>query len=170
MVAKIRKDTWQGLEALRKDGVVRQIGVSNYAERHLRELLEYAEVRPAVSQFEVHPFNVREQLVTFCQQEGISVEGYSPLGGKGNPKAVTDNLLRSPQLKKIAKNYGKTVAQVILRWHLQRGVTPIPKSVRKERMKENLAVFDFELTAAEVAEISGLDKATFAIQDSEILL
>merc|ERR1740120_13672 len=82
--ARLRKDTWAALEELQRDGVVKQIGVANFGERHLKELLEYANIKPAVNQFEVHPFNQRTQLIDLCQSEGITVNAYSPLGGKGN--------------------------------------------------------------------------------------
>ncbi|CAE7737884.1 AKR1A1 [Symbiodinium pilosum] len=82
---KLRRETWKALETMKKDGLVKQIGVSNYNDRHLTELLEYAETRPMASQFEIHPFNTREKLVQKCQELGIKVNAYSPLGGKGNP-------------------------------------------------------------------------------------
>jgi len=168
--ANNRRETWRALEELQRNGFVRHIGVSNYNERHLRELLEYAEVPPAVSQFEVHPYNVRQDLVALCEQEGISVNAYSPLGGKGNPKQVTDKLLCDPVITRVAEAHGKTPAQVILRWHLERGITPIPKATARKRLEENFAVFDFKLTPAEVAEISALDRGNFVIMDSEVLL
>lgn len=165
-----RKETWRALESLKREGLVKEIGVSNYNERHLRELLEYAEERPTVSQFEVHPFNTRDNLVAFCEASGIRVEAYSPLGGKGNQKQVTDTLFREPAIKRIAVAYGKTPAQVILRWHLQRGITPIPKASSRKRLQENYDVFGFELGLAEMKQISSLDKKSFVVMDSEVLL
>mmetsp|Transcript_15883 Transcript_15883/g.37157 ORF Transcript_15883/g.37157 Transcript_15883/m.37157 type:complete len:301 (-) Transcript_15883:109-1011(-) len=167
---RLRRETWQALEALKAEGVAKQIGVSNYNERHLQELLGYAEVRPVASQFEVHPFNVRAGLVDLCQAEGICVNGYSPLGGKGNPGAVTDQLLNLPLLRRMAAEHGKTVAQVILRWHLQRGITPIPKASSEKRIRENYDVFDFALSADEIAEINRLDRGKFAVMDSKVFL
>jgi len=167
--AFLRKDTWEALEELRRDGVVKQIGVANFGERHLKELLEYAKVKPAVNQFEVHPFNQRTQLIHLCHSEGIAVQAYSPLGGKGNNGQVTDELLRNGLLKNIAVAHLKTVPEVILRWHLQRGVTPIPKSSTPARIRENFDVFDFELTQEEMDAIAKLDKGQFVILDADLL-
>eukprot|EP00913_Durusdinium_trenchii_P006680 g6277.t1 len=158
-----------------RDGLVKQIGISNYNERHLGELLDYAELRPSASQFEIHPFNTREKLVKRCQDEvfgigdlGIRVNGYSPLGGKGNPNQVTDLLLQSPYLEDLGKQYGKTPAQIILRWHLQRDTTPIPKASTKSRLAENFNVFDFQLKEEEMATISSFDRKRFAVLNSEV--
>lgn len=167
---RLRRETWRALEDLKRQGVVKQIGISNYNERHLGELLGYAEIKPMASQFEIHPFNARTKLVELCQSEGICVNGYSPLGGKGNPQAVTDQLLTSPVLKRIASTHSKTPAQVILRWHLQRGVTPIPKASTPARIQENFDVFDFSLSPDEMGEITALDKRKFAVMDSEVFL
>mmetsp|Transcript_29231 Transcript_29231/g.83737 ORF Transcript_29231/g.83737 Transcript_29231/m.83737 type:complete len:369 (+) Transcript_29231:93-1199(+) len=167
---RLRQETWRALETLKKEGVAKQIGVSNYNGRHLQELLGYAEIRPMASQFEIHPFNARSKLVELCQSEGICVNGYSPLGGKGNPGAVTDKLLSSPVLTRIASAHGKTPAQVILRWHLQRGVTPIPKASTPARLQENYNVFDFSLSDDEMGEITALDRKKFAVMDSEVFL
>lgn len=167
---RLRKETWRALEDLQQSGLVRQIGISNYNARHLLELLDYAKLRPSASQFEVHPFNSRSELVKLCQQEGIRVNAYSPLGGKGNPGQVTDSLLRDKSLNRIGKEHGKTAAQVILRWHLQRGITPIPKTVSQKRMAENYNVFDFELSAEEMLVVDSLDRRQFAVMDSEAFL
>ncbi|CAK9079898.1 9 [Durusdinium trenchii] len=168
--ALLRKQTWKALESLKKDGLVKQIGISNYNERHLGELLDYAELRPSASQFEIHPFNTREKLVKRCQDLGIRVNGYSPLGGKGNPNQVTDLLLQSPYLEDLGKQYGKTPAQIILRWHLQRDTTPIPKASTKSRLAENFNVFDFQLKEEEMATISSFDRKRFAVLNSEVFL
>jgi diketogulonate reductase-like aldo/keto reductase len=167
--AALRKETWRALETLQAQGKVAQIGVSNYHERHFRELLSYAKVRPAVSQFEVHPYNARAPLIELCRREGVAVEAYSPLGGGGNANGVTAELLKDPVLTGIARRKKKTAAQVALRWHLQRGVTPIPKASSRKRIAENLAVFDFELSAAEMDAVSALDRGTFAIFDGDQL-
>ena len=120
--------------------------VSNFSERHLRELLSFVTTKPAVNQFEVHPYNQRDSLVALCEKEGIVVNSYCPLGGRGNKGQVTDSLLKDPALKAIASAHGKTVAQTILRWHLQRGLTPIPKGSSKAHIVENFGVFDFALS------------------------
>jgi diketogulonate reductase-like aldo/keto reductase len=165
--ARLRRETWEALEKLQSDGVVKQIGVSNFGERHLKELLGFAKVKPWVNQFEIHPYNQRERLVEMCQSEGIAVNAYSPLGGKGNKGQVTDQLLTDPVLVKIGDAHGKTAAEAILRWHLQRRITPIPKSSTKSRMSENYNVFDFELSEEEMSAIAKLEKSQFAIQDDE---
>eukprot|EP00439_Symbiodinium_sp_Y106_P056671 s3190_g7.t5 len=164
---RLRRETWKALEQMKKDGLVKNIGVSNYNDRHLTELLDYADTLPMASQFEIHPFNTREMLVQKCQKLGIRVNAYSPLGGKGNPNQVTDKLLSLQLLTDIGSAHGKTPAQTILRWHLQRGVTPIPKASSAKRLGENFDVFDFELSDQEMQEISGLDRRRFAVMDSE---
>eukprot|EP00445_Apocalathium_hangoei_P030103 CAMPEP_0203927574 /NCGR_PEP_ID=MMETSP0359-20131031/66977_1 /ASSEMBLY_ACC=CAM_ASM_000338 /TAXON_ID=268821 /ORGANISM="Scrippsiella Hangoei, Strain SHTV-5" /LENGTH=277 /DNA_ID=CAMNT_0050856363 /DNA_START=397 /DNA_END=1230 /DNA_ORIENTATION=- len=164
--------TWRAMEQAMKDGRVRNIGVANFGKRHLLELLEFAEVRPAVNQFEVHPFNTRTELVELCQREGIQVMGYSPLGGRngGGPgTGVTDELLQHPTLTLIAANHGKTSAQVMLRWQIQRGITPIPKASSSERLAENFNVFDFDLLSEEMALIGALDRGAFVVFDDEEL-
>jgi len=167
--AKLRKDTWRAMEDLKRDGVVKQIGVSNFSERHLRELLSYAKVRPAVNQFEIHPYNSRGPLVKLCRKEGIDVEAYCPLGGKGNENSVTDELLKDPVLLSVGRAHRKTAAQVILRWHLQRDITPIPKASSKKRIEENHNVYDFSLTAIEMEAIAALNRDQFAIFDADEL-
>jgi len=167
---KLRAETWQALEQLQRDGVVKNIGMSNYNLRHTRELLGYSEIKPAVSQFEIHPFNTRNNLVAFLQEQGIRVNAYSPLGGKGNQNQQTDALLSSPLLRAVADEHKKTPAQVILRWHLQRGITPIPKASSAKRIQENYNVFDFALAPEEMASITKLDKRRYVVMDSEVFL
>ena len=125
---------------MQQDGMVKQIGVSNFGERHLKELLAYAKIKPAVDQVEVHPYNQRVRLEKLVKSEGIRFEAYSPLGKSRIA------LLEDPVLTRIAGTKRKSVAQVILRWLLQRGITPIPLSRNEKRIKENIAVNDFDLT------------------------
>ena len=165
----LRAGTWSDLEALQQRGLVKQIGVSNFSERHLRELLGYANVKPSVDQFEVHPYNQRPALVSLCRENDIRIMSYCPLGGKGNKGQVTDVLLKDNAIKAIAAAHGKTNAQVILRWHLQRGLTPLPKSSSKAHAVENFDVFDFELADAEMRTIAGLDRGQFALFDADAL-
>jgi len=167
--ADLRRSTWKALEALRRDGTIAQIGVSNFSERHLRELLGYASTPPAVNQFEVHPYNTRSALVGLCQKEGIAVNSYCPLGGKGNKGQVTDLLLKDPVVKSVATAHGKTAAQTILRWHLQRGLTPIPKASSKAHVVENFGVYDFSLSADEMRSLDGLNRDQFALFDADVL-
>ena len=144
------KDTWRAFEKLYKDKRVRAIGVCNFHEHHLKELMEDAEIAPMVNQIELHPPLTQEPLRKFCAENNIVVEAWSPLGN--------GKLLSNPEIKAIADAHGKSVAQVILRWDLQIGVVTIPKSVHQERIIQNADIFDFELSEEEVAKISGLNK------------
>lgn len=159
----LRRKTWEALEKLQQDGVVKQIGVSNFGERHLKELLAYAKIKPAVDQVEVHPYNQRVRLEKLAKSEGIRFEAYSPLGKS------RIGLLEDPVLTRIAGTKRKSVAQVILRWLLQRGITPIPLSRNEKRIKENIAVKDFDLTDDEMRAIAKLDRGQFVIMDDEEL-
>ncbi len=142
-------ETWRALEKLYKDGRVRAIGVSNFNIGHLETLLGSATVVPAVNQVELHPFFNQAELRTYLKSKGIIPEAWGPLA-QGNR---TDD----PALASIAKAYGKTVQQVMLRWHLQNGVIAIPKSTRPERMASNTEVFDFTLSTEDMARIDRLD-------------
>ncbi|ANY66893.1 glyoxal reductase [Paenibacillus sp. BIHB 4019] len=142
-------ETYRALEKLYKDGYVRAIGVSNFLLPHFDELLPGCEIKPMVNQVEFHPLLTQPELQSFCREQGIQLEAWSPLM-QGN--------LDVPLLQELAGKYGKSPAQVVIRWDLQKGVITIPKSVRKERIIENGDVFDFELTEAEVAAIDGLNE------------
>mmetsp|Transcript_26698 Transcript_26698/g.53228 ORF Transcript_26698/g.53228 Transcript_26698/m.53228 type:complete len:419 (-) Transcript_26698:187-1443(-) len=161
--SKLRRKTWEALERLQQDGVVKQIGVSNFGKRHLKELLGYAKVRPVVDQVEVHPYNQRRDLEKLVTSEGIRFEAYSPLG-KGYI-----GLFEDPVLIAIADAKKKSVAAVVLRWLLQRGITPIPLSRNEKRLKENLDVFDFALTEEEMRAIAKLERGQFVLTDDEQL-
>jgi 2,5-diketo-D-gluconate reductase A len=142
-------DTWKALERLYAEGLVRAIGVSNFTQRHLDRLLAAANVVPAVNQVELHPGFPQEELRDFNREHGITTQAWSPLGqGKG--------LLDDPVVRQVAERNGRTPAQVVLRWHLQSGVAAIPKSVTPQRIRENLSVFDFALTAADMAGLSAV--------------
>lgn len=143
--------SWRVLEALQRSGRVRAIGVSNYMIPHLDELLRAAEIVPAVNQIEFHPYLQSKPLHEYCRARGIRLQAWSPLMQAGT-------VLRDPTLAQIARDHGRTVAQVILRWDLQSGVVTIPKSVRPERIRENAAVFDFALTDEQMKAISALDR------------
>ncbi|MBC1422449.1 aldo/keto reductase [Listeria seeligeri] len=144
------KDTWRAFEKLYNDKRVRAIGVCNFHEHHLKELMEDAEIAPMVNQIELHPELTQEPLRNYCAEHNIVVEAWSPLGN--------GKLLDNEEIKAIAEAHGKSVAQVILRWDLQIGVVTIPKSVHQERIIQNADIFDFELTEDEVAKISALNK------------
>ena len=142
--------TWKTLEEFYRDGRARSIGVSNFQPHHLRRLHENTEIPPAVNQIEVHPFLTQDEVRGFCAEHGIAVEAWSPIG-QGLE-------LDDPTIVSIAQRAGKTPAQVILRWHIQRGDIIFPKSVTPSRVKENFDIFDFELADGDVAEISALNK------------
>jgi 2,5-diketo-D-gluconate reductase A len=142
--------TWKALEEFYREGRARSIGVSNFQPHHLRRLHENTEIPPAVNQIEVHPFLTQDEVRGFCAEHGIAVEAWSPIG-QGLE-------LDDPTIVSIAQRAGKTPAQVILRWHIQRGDIIFPKSVTPSRVKENFDIFDFELADGDVAEISALNK------------
>lgn len=137
---KLRRDSWKAMEEIAKSGRARNIGVSNFVVHHLEELLQHANVLPAVNQIEFHPFIFEEQrpIVEFCQKYEIRVEAYSPLSRGGRVK--------DPVVQKIAQTHGKTSAQVLIRWALQHDTVPLPRSTNPDHIAENLEVFDFELT------------------------
>lgn len=143
-------ETWHALEKLYKEGRVRAIGVSNFHIHHLQTLMEQSDEKPVINQVELHPYLSQKELITFCQNEGIAVEAWSPLG--------RGRLLNDSALVEIGKKYGKTAAQVTLRWHLQNEIIVIPKSVTPSRIKENAHIFDFELTTEEMEKIDSLNK------------
>lgn len=144
------KETYKALEKLYKDGRARAIGVSNFHVHHLEDLLGECEIAPMVDQVEYHPRLTQLSLREFCKAKGIQLEAWSPLMQGG----LTDH----PTLREIGRKYGKTPAQVILRWDLQNEVVTIPKSVRPERIRENAAVFDFELSAEDMRAIDALNE------------
>lgn len=152
--------TWHGMENLVSLGLVRSIGISNYDIFLTRDCLAYSKVKPAVNQIETHPYFQRESLVKFCQKHDICVTAHTPLGGAA---ANTEwfgsvSCLEDPALKGLAEKYKKTVAQVILRWGIQRNTVVIPKSSKLERLQENFNVLDFELTKEDMDLIKSLDR------------
>ena len=142
---------WKALETLYNSKRVRAIGVSNFKPHHLEELLREAKTVPAVNQIELHPLLQQQATRAFCAEHGIAVESYSPLMQAGEA-------LEHPVIVQLAQTYGKTPAQVILRWHVQNGLIVIPKSVKPERISENLDLFDFELSASDMHAIEGMDQ------------
>jgi len=144
------KDTWRALEKLYKDGRVRAIGVSNFLVHHLEDLLKSVEIKPMVNQVEFHPFVVQQHLLDFCKAQNIQFEAWSPL--------MQGRIFEVKVLKELAATYNKTVAQIVLRWDLQKDVITIPKSVRKEIIISNAQLFDFELSAEDMKKIDQLDR------------
>jgi 2,5-diketo-D-gluconate reductase A len=142
--------TWRTLEEFYREGRARSIGVSNFQPTHLRRLHGETDIIPAVNQIEVHPYLTQDEVRAFCAEHQIAIEGWSPLGKGG--------VLEDPTIQSIAARAGKTPAQVVLRWHIQRGDIVFPKSVTPDRIKENIDIFDFELPATDVEDITLLNK------------
>ncbi|MBA0631075.1 hypothetical protein Godav_003105 [Gossypium davidsonii] len=152
--------TWHAMEDLVSMGLVRSIGISNYDIFLTRDCLAYSKIKPAVNQIETHPYFQRESLVKFCQKHGICVTAHTPLGGAdANTKRFgTVSCLDDPILKGIAEKYKKTVAQIVLRWGIQRNTVVIPKTSKSERLKENFKVLEFELAKEDMDVIQAIDK------------
>jgi len=144
------EETYRAIERLYDEKLIRATGVSNHHEHHLQKLLAKANIAPMVNQVEVHPYLQQDALRAFCNEHGIAVTAWSPLGRGG----VLDN----PTIMEIGREIGKTAAQVVLRWHLQNDTLIIPKSVTPSRIEENAQIFDFELTLAQMDKIATLNR------------
>ena len=149
-------DTWAAMEELVDAGLVRQIGVSNFSARKLAELLPHCRIRPAVNQVERHPWLQQPALMEFCRRERIAVTAYSPLGSA--PSGELSPLLQIPEVMDIAAAHGCSAARVLLAWGIACGTSVIPKSVRRERLADNLAASRLQLSPDELARIDGLDR------------
>ena len=145
-----RQETWRAMEEICKLGKARAIGVSNYTITHLEEMKKYVKIPPAINQVEFHPFLYQEELLNYCQQNNITFEAHSPL--------ILGEKLDNEIINSIAKKYGKTSAQILRRWSLQHGAIPLPKSTHRERIEENIKVFDFELEAEEMKQLNSLNQ------------
>lgn len=142
---------WRALEDLHEEGVIRAIGVSNFLPERLVDICSFARIAPMVNQVEIHPLYQQAEALEWMRKYGVAPEAWAPFGeGRGG-------LFENPVLAAVGEAHGKTTAQVMLRWHMQRDVVAIPKSVRRERMAENLDVFDFSLTDDEMAAIAALE-------------
>ena len=155
-------ETWQAMEELVAAGLVKNIGVSNFGTSLLRDMLAYAKIPPAVLQVEMHPYLTQEKLVRFCHQEKIAVTAFSPLGAPSyvplGMATENDSVMNEQVVRDAAARHKKTPAQIVLHWAVQRGTAAIPKTTKAERLRENLSVFDFELSADEMNAISALDR------------
>jgi methylglyoxal/glyoxal reductase len=156
-VAEGRRESWRAFERIYEEGRARAIGVCNYTERHLREVLTEADVRPLVEQVELHPFLYQRDLLRLCREHDIAVEAYSPL--------TRGRRLHDREVQAVATTHDKTAAQVLLRWSLQHGLVVLPKSVRRERIVENADLFDFELSPEEMARLDALDEGLHVAWD-----
>jgi len=145
------------MEKLVKDGHVRSIGVANFSKKQLKEIMDQAEIKPAVNQFEMHPYFPNNDLLQFCKENNIVAEAMCPLG---NPALCPEGpiLMEDPVIKEIAKSHGKTPAQVLIRWGLQRGTVVLPKSGAQHRIMENTKVWDFALTPEQMDQLNKLDR------------
>jgi diketogulonate reductase-like aldo/keto reductase len=151
-VQDLRLDSWRAMEKALTDGKIKSIGVSNYMIHHITELLENGQVAPAINQFEISPYNYqsRKDVIDFCLSRDILVEAYSPLT-KGHK-------LMDPDLIRLGNNYGKSPAQILIRWALQHQLIVLPKSSNEQRIKENADVFEFEISDEDMAYLDGLDE------------
>jgi diketogulonate reductase-like aldo/keto reductase len=149
-VQDLRNESWRALEKLQVEGKCRAIGVSNYTIGHLKELLDISPVMPAVNQVEFSPYLYQKDLLEFCRSHGIQFESYSPL--------TKGNLLDDSRLSEIAQKYSKSPAQILIRWTLQKEVIVIPKSSRKEKIRENADVFDFKISQEDMDRLDAFHK------------
>ena len=153
--AKANAGSWKAMEEAYEAGKIRAIGLSNFFERHIDKLMETAKIPPMVNQIKICPGIAQPELVKFCKDRNMEVEGYSPLGTGGS--------FKSEVLKKIAQKYGKSIAQVCVRWSLQQGAIPLPKSVNPERIAQNSQVFDFSLENEDCKAIAEINYAELGI-------
>lgn len=146
---ELNKETWRALEKLYKDGRVRAIGVCNFKEHHLEELMKDAEIKPMVNQVEFHPQLAQPELLKYCKDNDIQVVAWGPL--------MQGQIFKFELMKELAQKYNKTVAQITLRWDIQNGVVTIPKSIDPARIKGNSEIFDFEITEEDMKKIEELN-------------
>lgn len=155
-------DTWRAMEELVDGGLTKKIGVCNLGTAMLREVVSYARIKPAVLQIEMHPYLCQNALLRFCQEEDIAVTAFSPFGADSylplGMAEESERLLANPILEKIATSHGKSTAQIALRWAMQRGTIPIPKTQSPDHLRENFDLFEFTLTSGELDAITALDQ------------
>lgn len=144
------KETWKALEDLYEEGRIKAIGVSNFKQHHLEHIMTKANVKPAINQIEFHPRLVQQELVDYCRSQDIRVQAWSPL--------MRGEVVQVPELQNIAEEHNKTVAQVVLRWNIQKGLLTIPKSSKPQRIRENADIFNFQLSEDEVKQIDALNQ------------
>ena len=147
---KLNSETWKAFEYLYKTGKVKAIGVCNFKIGHLEELKKTAEIMPMVNQIEIHPQSSKNDMLSYCEENNIQLVAWSPI--------MRGKLFSNKLMIDLSEKYKKTIAQIILRWHVQRGIIPIPKSSNEERIKENLSIFDFELSNDDMKTIDLLNE------------
>jgi len=152
------QETWEAMEKLAKKGLVRSIGVANFSATMLIDLLTYSKIKPVINQIEVHPYNTQSELIDFCKYKNIAITAYSPLGRQGAKTMRGPKLFDELLVKSLAKKYRKTPAQILLNWAIGRETVAIPKSTSLERIKENIEIFDFELSSKDQAKINAINK------------
>uniref|UniRef100_UPI0037E8EE5B aldose reductase-related protein 2 isoform X2 n=1 Tax=Semicossyphus pulcher TaxID=241346 RepID=UPI0037E8EE5B len=157
-------DVWRGMEALQASGKVKSIGVSNFSILQLERLLALCRVPPAVNQIELHPYLVQEEMIEFCKSRNIALTAYSPFGSPARPPGLLNGdtdphkILEDPVIADIAKKHKRSPAQVLLRYHLQQGISVIPKSDKSHHILENTKIFDFSLSEEDMRALKGLDR------------
>lgn len=155
----LMKETWEALEYLEKQHIVKHIGVSNFKVHHLEYLLSIAEIIPSVNQIELHPGHISEEIITYCRKNNILIEAWAPLG--------QNKLIENETIMQIAAKYQKTTAQIILRWSIQNGYIPLPKSSNKERIFSNIDVFDFDLADEDINIINNMPPTAWSRLDPD---
>ncbi|WP_240419162.1 aldo/keto reductase [Paenibacillus periandrae] len=156
------KETWRALEKLYSEGLVRAIGVSNFKKHHLEDIMSDCTIVPAVNQIELHPRLTQKNLLQYCRDKGIHVEAWSPL--------MRGQIFDDEVIQDLSQHYNKSPAQIILRWNLEHELITIPKTVRTERLQENMDIFDFELTPEDVSRLDGLNQDVRIGPDPDVFL
>lgn len=155
-------ETWQAMEELKSEGLIREVGVCNFGTSLLRDLMASSSTPPAVLQIESHPYLTQAKLLRFCEEANIAVTAFSPLGAQSyfqlSMADPDEAVIEQPIIRSIAQSHDRTPAQVVLRWGVQRGTSIVPKTIRPERMVENISLFDFELSTQEMTAISDLNR------------
>ncbi|MGM9974544.1 MAG: aldo/keto reductase [Clostridiaceae bacterium] len=153
--------TWRAFEKLYKEGKIKAIGVSNFKVHHLQHIIDNCEIKPMVNQIEFHPSCLREDIVDFCRENNILVEAWSPL--------ASGEVFKVEELKTIAEKYNKNVAQLVIRWVLQKEILPLPKSVHSDRIKDNGDIFDFEISKEDMQLIDGITSCKGSGNDPDFI-
>ncbi|CUN89641.1 aldo/keto reductase [Clostridium disporicum] len=146
---KLNSETWRAFEDLYKEGKVRAIGVCNFKIGHLEELKKTAKIMPMVNQIEIHPCKTQKETIEYCNENNIQVVAWGPI--------MRGKILSLPLMLELSEKYNKSIAQITLRWHIQNGVIPIPKSSNEERIKANIDIFDFDISSEDIKKIDELN-------------